>query len=48
VNTSINDNPASVNKDPYGEGWIVKIELADANELNNLLTPAAYKELVGA
>lgn len=48
VNTAINDNPASVNKDPYGEGWIVKIELADANELNNLLTPAAYKELVGA
>ena len=48
VNTSINDNPASVNKDPYGDGWIVKIELSDPNELNNLLTAKAYKELVGA
>ena len=48
VNASINDNPASVNKDPYGEGWMVKIEMSDPNELNSLLAPAAYKELVGA
>jgi glycine cleavage system H protein len=48
VNTSVNNNPASVNKDPYGEGWIVKIEMSEQGELNNLLTPEKYKELVGA
>jgi glycine cleavage system H protein len=48
VNTSVNNNPASVNKDPYGEGWIVKIEISDPEELNKLLTPEKYKELVGA
>ncbi len=48
VNTSINDNPAVVNKDPYGEGWIVKIELSNPAELDSLLDVKAYKELVGA
>ncbi len=48
VNTSINDNPAVVNKDPYGEGWIFKIKLSNPGELDDLLDPAAYKELAGA
>ena len=47
ANTAVNDNPASVNKDPYGEGWIAKIELADPKELDALLDAAAYKQLVG-
>ena len=48
VNTSVNDNPAVVNKDPYGDGWIVKIELSNPAELDALLDAKAYKELVGA
>jgi glycine cleavage system H protein len=48
VNTSINDNPAVFNKDPYGDGWIVKIELSNPAELDALLDAKAYKELVGA
>ncbi|RPI13043.1 MAG: glycine cleavage system protein GcvH [Ignavibacteriae bacterium] len=48
VNTKINDNPAIVNKDPYGEGWMLKIELSNPDELNELLSYENYKELVGA
>jgi len=48
VNTSINDNPAVINKDPYGDGWIVKIELSNPAELDSLLDVNAYKELAGA
>ena len=48
INKAINDNPASLNKDPYGEGWIIKIELSDPGELNNLLNADQYKDLVGA
>jgi len=48
TNSPLNDNPAVVNQDPYGEGWLVKIEMSDASELDSLLTPESYKELVGA
>jgi len=48
MNSAVNDNPASVNQDPYGAGWMAKIELSNPSELDSLLTPAAYKELVGA
>lgn len=48
IHTSVNDNPASLNKDPYGEGWIAKIELTNPAELDSLLDTKAYKELVGA
>ena len=48
VNTGINDNPSIVNTDPYEGGWIVKIEPSNQDELSNLLSPEAYKELVGA
>jgi glycine cleavage system H protein len=47
VNTSVNDNPAVVNNDPYGEGWMLRIEFKDKNELNALLSPEDYKKLVG-
>ncbi|HMP30933.1 MAG TPA: glycine cleavage system protein GcvH [Saprospiraceae bacterium] len=41
------DNPATINDDPYGNGWIVKIKISDPNSLEELLTAEAYKELVG-
>jgi len=40
------DDPTLVNQDPYGDGWIVKIELSDSAELEGLMEADAYKELV--
>lgn len=37
-----------VNTDPYGQGWMVKVELADPSEVNDLLDAEAYKKLIGA
>lgn len=45
-NEKLEDSPELVNSDPYGEGWIIKISVADANDLNNLLDAAAYKEFI--
>lgn len=40
------DNPTLVNEDPYGDGWIVKIELSSTEEVEHLLDAAAYEQLV--
>ena len=48
INSGINDNASVINSDPYGEGWIIKIELSNTEELKSLLDAKAYKELVGA
>jgi glycine cleavage system H protein len=37
-----------VNTDPYGQGWMVKVELSDTSEVNDLLDAEAYKKLIGA
>ncbi len=47
-NEVLEDEPEKVNSDPYGEGWMVKIKISDATEVESLLTDAAYKELIGA
>ncbi|MEZ4988490.1 MAG: glycine cleavage system protein GcvH [Saprospiraceae bacterium] len=41
------DDPTLVNNDPYGDGWIICVELTNPSELDNLLTAEAYKEIVG-
>jgi glycine cleavage system H protein len=41
-----NDNPSTINSDPYGEGWIVKIKLTAPEELDNLMDAAAYQEKI--
>jgi len=41
------DDPGLINSDPYGEGWIVRIAIADAGELDGLLSAEAYKSKVG-
>jgi glycine cleavage system H protein len=46
VNAELADAPERLNEDPYGEGWIVVIELTDPGELDGLLDAAAYRELV--
>ncbi|MEW6703177.1 MAG: glycine cleavage system protein GcvH [Bacteroidota bacterium] len=47
LNQKLNDEPQLVNSDPYGEGWIIKIELTDLSQLNDLLDAGAYKTQVG-
>ena len=47
VNSALSNNPELVNTDPYGEGWMAKIEVADAADLNNLLSAEAYEQMVG-
>ena len=47
LNKKLNDEPQIVNTDPYGEGWIIKIELSDASQLNGLLDAAAYNSQLG-
>ncbi len=47
VNKMLDGSPEKVNADPYGEGWMVKIELKNAADVNGLLTDAQYKELIG-
>lgn len=47
LNKKLNDEPQLVNTDPYGEGWIVKVELADVNQVNSLLDSAAYQSQLG-
>ncbi|SDJ29630.1 glycine cleavage system H protein [Pedobacter sp. ok626] len=48
INAALNDNPELVNSDPYGQGWMVKVTVADASQVDGLLTADAYKALVGA
>ncbi|MEH6746356.1 MAG: glycine cleavage system protein GcvH [Maribacter arcticus] len=46
-NESLEDEPEKVNTDPYGAGWMVKIKFSDASQLDDLLSDAAYKEIIG-
>lgn len=43
VNGSLDEDPALVNSDPYGEGWMIRLAIADASELDELLTAAEYE-----
>ncbi|HSQ46444.1 MAG TPA: glycine cleavage system protein GcvH [Lutibacter sp.] len=47
-NEALGDEPEKVNKDPYGEGWMIKIAISDASQLDELLSAAEYAELIGA
>jgi glycine cleavage system H protein len=44
ANSALADNPETINDEPYGEGWIVKVKLSDPGETSSLLDAAAYKE----
>ena len=46
-NEKLEDEPELINTDPYGDGWIIKIAVADTGELDDLLDADAYKKLVG-
>ncbi|MBX2815128.1 MAG: glycine cleavage system protein GcvH [Saprospiraceae bacterium] len=47
LNEEDGDNPGLINEDPYGEGWIAKVKMADPAELDALLDAAAYQDLIG-
>ena len=47
INKNLTDGPEVVNSDPYGKGWMVKIEISNSSELNNLLDSEVYKKLIG-
>ncbi len=46
-NEKLDDSPDLINSDPYGEGWVLELELADDSELNGLLDAGAYGTLAG-
>jgi glycine cleavage system H protein len=46
VNDDLPENPEMLNEDPYGDGWIIKIEMNDPEELQDLMTAAEYEEYV--
>jgi glycine cleavage system H protein len=46
-NSSLEDSPETVNSDPYGEGWMIKISMDDASQVDDLMSAADYKEMIG-
>ena len=48
VNEALGDEPETVNKDPYGDGWMVKIKIADKSELDDLMSADDYKKMIDA
>lgn len=47
VNAELEEKPELINEDPYGKGWIIKIAVSDASEVDELLSAADYKNLIG-
>jgi len=48
MNEGLEDNPELINDDPYEKGWIIKMEIQNPEELEELLNSESYKELIGA
>lgn len=48
VNDQLEDDPGLINSEPYGQGWICKIELSDPGELDSLMNAAKYEEFLAA
>ncbi len=47
INEQLKDSPELVNSDPYGKGWMLKVEISDTSELSDLLDSSAYQALIG-
>jgi glycine cleavage system H protein len=48
VNTDLENAPENVNSDPYGSGWMVRVKLSDASQIDGLMSAEQYREMVGA
>ena len=46
VNPALSDSPETINEDPYGEGWLVKVKLCDPSEVGSLLSSSDYQALL--
>jgi glycine cleavage system H protein len=46
VNAALAKNPETINKDPYGDGWLIKLKLADPKELPSLMSAADYRKYI--
>jgi glycine cleavage system H protein len=46
INDGLENDPAAVNRDPYGEGWFYKVQLSDTSQTGELLTPEQYEQLL--
>jgi glycine cleavage system H protein len=46
VNEPLPDNPATINQDPYGEGWLIKVEMSNPDDLKSLMDDSAYEKYV--
>jgi len=46
VNSALDDDPMAINKDPYGDGWMIKVEVSDAQQLEQLLDAGGYKDII--
>ena len=46
-NSELEDAPELVNDDPYGKGWLIKVDLTNSSQFDNLLSPAEYEALIG-
>lgn len=47
VNPLLDSNPEKINEDPYGDGWMIKVDISNVEEIDGLLSADAYKELIG-
>ncbi|WP_271767366.1 glycine cleavage system protein GcvH [Aquimarina algiphila] len=47
-NEALESDPELVNSDPYGEGWMIKIKISDASQIDDLMSADGYKEVIGA
>jgi glycine cleavage system H protein len=47
-NDTLESAPENVNSDPYGSGWMIKVKVANTEEIDSLLSSDSYKELIGA
>ena len=47
LDESEGDNPGTINEDPYGNGWIIKVEMSDPSELDDLMDAEAYEAMIG-
>lgn len=48
INDSLNDEPEKVNADPYGDGWMIRVEMSNPGEVDSLLTAAEYEDFTKA
>ena len=46
-NELLESEPEKINDDPYGDGWIIKVQISDANQVESLMSPEEYKEMIG-